>query len=369
MPFLYALWIHCGCNISGLSQDYIQGIPLDKRICPVWSNKAQNSESGLLIGIDALVHDNEVFFLESNMNPGFHAERLRYFSSEDPVFRRIVEYSVEKGYKRIVFYPSKVASPQINVGSLMECELENSWRAIASKYDLVLDVIDSPMVGSPWPRTTAHHMPVDSQDTLFVNARDVPNPISGVLHTKGELEQRLQEYYLDLSTTDKMHLPRQVRAGDEVPWYDPSSPFPNIIIKDSRLDKGEGIRLFKLDQLQVSTLGEDSRAYEYVVPDRVTRIVDNLKREFVCSFRIHILLTSNGPVYLGIRKDVSSEPVPDRLTFGPVGNIRAYVSNQYLGAYSMMASPSEEEICRKSSMTVGSFLYKLFLQKHGSLSE
>ncbi len=367
MPLAYALWVHCGCDVLGLIQDYIEDIPLDRRVCPVWRSEGSNSESCMIVGIDTLMHEGKVYFVESNINPGFHSDRMNLYPDGDPVCRNIVEYAAEKGYSRIVFCPANVVASFVKTSYLMEVELEASWRAIAAEKGIELEVVDSPVLGSPYNRRSELFMSDDVRDTLFVNVRDLHSPLSRLLGMKGKLEDHLSVCNKKLPEADQVLLPREIANDSELPPPDRAPRFPNIIVKDITLDRAEGIVMYKCSTLPEGANEGTRQAFEYVVPDRVRKEVNGSTEEFVFVFRSHILLTPDGPRYLAVRKDLSAEPVPASLDEGQVQNKRAYISNLHLGSYSVQTTDEESSAHERFSLAVGTPLCDLLRKKHGTL--
>ncbi|MCK9995064.1 MAG: hypothetical protein KAH56_02155 [Candidatus Krumholzibacteria bacterium] len=366
MPLAYALWVHCGCDVLGLIQDYIEDIPVDRRFCPVWRSEGRRSESCMIVGIDTLMHEGKVCFVESNMNPGFHADRRDLYPEGDPVCRNIVKYAAENDFSRIVIFPANVVASFVTTSYLMEVELEESWQAIAAEKGIELEVFDSPVLGSPYNRQSDFFMSEDTRDTLFVNIRALNSPISRLLGTKGKLEAHLLVCNEELDEMDQVLVPRMIADDNELPPPDRAPRFPNIIVKDTTLDRAEGIVMYKCSTLPEGANEGASQAFEYVVPDRESRDVNGSTEEFVFVFRSHILLTSNGPRYLAVRKDLSAEPVPPALEEGRVQNMRGYISNLHLGSYSVQTSDNESSAHERFAMAVGTPLCNLLRKKHGT---
>ena len=367
MPLAYALWIHCRCDVVGLIQDYIEDIPLDPRVCPVWRSESHRSESCMIVGMDTLMHEGKVYFVESNMNPGFHANRMDLYPDGDPVCRNLVEYAADKGYSRIVVFPANVVASFVTTSYLMEVELEESWQAMAREKGIELEVVDSPVLGSPYNRRSEFFMSGDARDTLFVNVRALNNPLSRLLGTKGKLESHLTACNKDLPEADQVLLPRMITDDSELPPPDRDPRFPNIIVKDTMVDRAKGIVMYKCSTLPEGANEGSSQVFEYVVPDRVSKDVNGSTEEFVFVFRSHILLTPDGPRYLAVRKDLSSEPVPATLDEGRVRNLRAYISNLHLGSYSVQTSDEESAAHERFAMAVGAPLCNVLRKKHGTL--
>jgi len=367
MPLAYALWVHCGCDVLGLIQDYIEDIPIDRRISPVWKSGGHRSESCMIIGMDTLMHEGKVYFVESNMNPGFHADRMDLYPDGDPVGRNLVEYAAEKGYSHIVIHPANVVSSFVKTSYLMEVELEKSWKAIAAEKGIVLEVVDFPVLGSPYDRRSEMFMPEDARDTLFVNVGARNSPISRILGTKGKLEEHLSACNKEIAEDDQVLLPRVIADDSELPPPDRTPRFPNIIVKDTTLDRAQGIVMYKCSTLPEGANDGTSQAFEYVVPDRKSIEVEGSMEEFVYVFRSHTLLTPDGPRYLAVRKDISSEPVPATLDDGRVENLRGYISNLHLGSYSVQTSDVESIAHERFSLAVGGPLCNLLRKKHGTL--
>ena len=366
MPPAYALWVHCGCDVLGLIQDYIEEIPVDRRFCPVWRSDEVNSESGMIVGLDMLMHAGEMYFVESNLNAAFHTDRLEFHPDGDPLIRNLVDYAVERGYTRIVFCPANVASHFIDMKYLMGLSLEEAWREVASDRGVEFEVVDSPVLGSPYDRKAELFMPEDARDTLFVNVRDLPSPLSRILGTKGQLEARFPGHNAGRPEAERVRFPKEIPDDASIPPMDLNPRFPNVIVKDTRLDMGRGLTLYKCRTLPPDANTGSRRAFEYIAPDCVTGHRDGREGDFVCNFRSYVMLTPDGPRYLSAKKNITSDPVPETLDEGLVMNKTGYISNLHLGGYTIEASAEEEAACRRFSMNVGALLCDILGKRHGS---
>lgn len=361
-PFLCALWKYVGCDAFSIIEEYIQDIPTDLRISPVCRDQANRIESCLLIGLDAVMHEGVLYFVESNMNPGFGPTQREAFPDEDPVCAGIVDYAVENGYHNVDFYASNHPVLEFQDKSFFALDVEQAWQATAAKKGIKLEVVDSPTRGSPYVRRRNEFTDLDSVRTLIVNSRDIPSPISRIIGTKGRLDQLIKNHNERLPTDQRIGMPKQIECVKDLRSIDSESRFPNVIAKQIHVDRAEGISLYKVSTLPDGLPNHSTKLYEYVVPDRVGGDNGAEGDEFVFKFRIYLMITAMGPRFVGSRKDVSRVPIPPALGEGKVPDCSPYISNVSIGSIPNAPTTHEEEACRRFALVIGDCV-------HGRLEE
>lgn len=355
-PFLHVLWTSIEFDPGALLQDYIQNIPVDHRVSPVFKVPSLRTEACALIGIDLLPARGKLYFLEANFNVGHHIDRHRLFPQGDTVCRHLLDWAAEKGYPRVVFFPT-------NYTSIRE-DIEEAWHQIAADRGVGLEIVDNPYRGSPWPRSRTTLMDLRSPRTLFVNGRYLAGPLARLVGEKGLLEREIGRFNATLPAERQVPVPKMIVRQDDVPPLDKDGLFPNIIVKNARVDQAQGVSLYRTTRLPEEANSWPRLAYEFVVPDLIVREEREGIRRYVSIFRSYLLITTEGPVYLGARKDVSSMPVPDALPLGTVANASLYITNLHLGAHSEAHSEMEDEKCRAAVLSLGAVIDRFIKNKY-----
>jgi len=356
-PFVHMLWKYAKVDPWNLIQDYIKKIPVDPRLSPVFKCAKRRVMSCGFVGIDLLPSNGRLYYLESNFNPGHHIERHRLFPEGDTVCIHLTNWASENGFRNIIFYPN-------NFAQTFDRELEKAWHEIAHRKNLRLEIIDDPRIGSPWPRRRELFMDCRADKILYVNGRALESPVTRLIARKGVLELEINRFNESAWTESEIPMPRRINSHDDVPSTDDASRFPNIIIKNAILDMTQGITLYKTKELPANASTWPNIAYEYMFPDLIVKENRGMVEEYVYIFRAYMLITPDGPVYLGARKDVSSVPVPKSLPFGPVINKIPYITNLHTGAYSVPHNEMEDRACKEAILSIGKVVFNFLEKKH-----
>ena len=356
-PFAHMLWNYAKVDAWDLIHNYINTMPVDPRISPVFKCTKRQVVSCGFVGIDLLPSQGRLYFLESNFNPGHYIERHKLFPEGDTVCNHLIDWASENGFCDIVFYPS-------NIGEIFNRDLEQAWQKIANKKNLRLEIIDDPIVGSPWPRRKTIFMDIRTNHTLYVNGRALEGPITRLISKKGLMEKEIKSFNEGVPEGKKILIPKTIHSHAEVPKTNDASRFPNIIVKNAVLDMTLGLKLFKTENLPYNANSWPNIAYEYLVPDLVLKENHGVIEEFVYIFRAYLLITPDGPVYVGARKDVSAVPIPASLPSGPVKDMVPYITNLHLGDYSVSHNEIEDRACKDAILSIGSVIFNFIKKKH-----
>ena len=355
-PFLHIFWRYIGFDPEALLQDYIEKIPVDYRISPVFRAPSRRSAACGLVGIDLLPARGKLYYLEANFNVGHHIERHRLTPQGDTVPRHLFEWAAASGYASLVFFPTTI--------SVFEKGLEDVWRKMAVDKGIRLDIVDDPVWGSRWQRSARTLMDLRSTDRLYVNGRSLAGPLARLISEKGLLEAEINRFNATAAEEHRIPVPRMIVRPEDVPAPDEEGLFPNIIVKNARVDQARGVSLYRSAQLPEGANAWPRLAYEYVIPDLVVVEDRDVARRYVSIFRSYLLITPDGPVYLGARKDVSSVAIPGSLPFGLVADIPVYITNLHLGAHSEAHSEAEDEKCRSAVLSLGAVIDRFLRKKY-----
>jgi hypothetical protein len=357
-PFLHMLWQYANVDPMPIIQGYIKNIPIDTRLSPVFKCPDQRVASCGLIGIDFLPSRGKLYFLESNFNPGHYIDRNLLFPEGDTLCNHLSDWAVINGYSKIIFFPH-------NIQAIFDNDLEDAWRQIAQKRGLHLEIVDDPLIGSAYPRSRRMFMDCLTAGVLYINGRHLTGPLSRLIAEKGLLEQEIRLFNDNIKhNDDKIPVPKAILSDVDVPRVNDDSVFPNIIVKNARLDQTKGIFLYKSRNLPVGSNTWPQIAYEYVVPDLEINRVNGVIGRYVSIFRAYLLITPDGPVYAGARKDISSVAIPTTLPFGMIDEKSPYITNLYVGAYSVAHSEKEDQACQEAVLSIGTVVFRFLKEKH-----
>ncbi|MFO8174233.1 MAG: hypothetical protein R6T96_08110 [Longimicrobiales bacterium] len=358
-PFAAGLWAYCGCRALPIIEEYVEGIPVDPQVSPIYLDPIRNQEAALLLGIDALNHQGSFFFLESNMNPGMRPGLEAFYDGTDPIGAGLARYASSQGHEVVEYFAVNVENSDMK--KCFPMEMEALWAAQAAEAGVELSIVDAPNMGSPFRRRRSSLPGWNRTNTLVVYGRDVPSPMSRILGTKGLVERLLRSRKLENAAADAIQVPREILDSADLPPVDASSRFPNLIVKEREVDRGEGLSLYKVDTLPEDIDWDRASPTEFVVSDPVKVERNGIEREHVSHFRVWILLTARGPFYLASRKNISGTPVPESLAWGKMEDLAPYISNLNLGGGWFEAPSAEEnELCEAFALALGQCLLEFY---------
>jgi hypothetical protein len=355
-PILHFLWKHIKLDPWLLIQDYIVNIPLSSKVNPVFKKKTNNSIGAAFVGIDLLPSQGKLYFIEGNFNPGHYVERHNLSPSGDTVCLHLLDWAASCGYKTINFYPHNRNKP-------FPIDLEKVWHAMAKDRNIQINVIDDPYTRSPYPRIIGFDRALD-QCTVLVNGRYLRSPVTELIAGKGMLDDAIRKYNETAAIKNQIPLPREIHSENDLPNTDNNSALPNLIIKDIRLDQGKGIYLYKTRNLPEQAYLQWNKAFEFVPPDCYEVFVNGEPKRFVYLFRAYLLISPDGPHYMGARKDVSSVPIPDSLPFGLVHDKSMFATNLNLGAHSVPHTDLEDAACKRTIENIGNVVFRYLQHKY-----
>ncbi len=357
-PFLSIVYSYFGADKKNVIENYVKEIPSSKYTSPVFKVANKNSLCCGLIGFDFLPSNGELYFIEGNFNPGHYIDRHLLFPDGDVVCRHIVSYAKKSRLKHIVF--------SAGFQKYFDGKVEDAWREIATKNDVDIEIIDDAYLGSPYDRLDSSKLDYDNHETLYVTSRYFDNPLSNMVVVKGELDKNISTYNMRVDKKDRILLPEGIDKNilpESLPKK--HKRFPNFIVKNKYIDRAKGIHLFKADSIPDIALNADYLVSQYVVPDTIKKEEDATVKEYVYLFRTYLLITPDGPIYVGTRKDVSGTPLPESLVEGEVTDIAPYITNiTTAGDYCVAHTPEEHLLCKEATLRVGIMLHNFLKEKY-----
>jgi len=355
-PFFYAFWQYLNVDIPRLTYDYIEKTPMDTATGAVWRKPEEVAESVMLLGFDFISSGGRLYFIEANFNAGFGRERLAiYGNGQDPVGKTLIAYASAQGIANIRIYGH-------NESSYYNPETELTWRNIAKNENIKLEVIDDIFSGSLCSRKKKL-VPELSERTLNVLVRTPLNAaLIKLIAEKGNLEDFFKTEEL-WPHEDCVSMP-SIFNGGTIANGSNDPRFPKIIIKQKTKDDAEGIVLLNSFEAPDEFKRDDYIISQFLAPDLIRIDTDGKISEFVYKIRSIIIMTVNGPVYLGSYILRSATPVPDCLPEGVVEDISPFIANYSYGGFYQDVTKKEDQACRDASLAVGNGIDQFIKRKY-----
>ncbi len=351
-----ALWRWAGVDPGRVAVEYLEDLPYDPTVSPVHRATRRGVESCALVGVDLLPSGGELVYLEANFNPGMGLDRMWAYDGDDPVGKRLCRYAHERGFRRIVYFPSSMWH--------FEREMEEAWRRQAGALGLELEIRDDPALRSPWRRPWEPRMDFDAAGTLYVNSRQLASPLCYVIREKGLLDLEIERHNALAPEPDRIPMARRVHDEEDLVPPEPGSRFPNLIVKDPLRDMGTGLALYKVDRIPDGLESTPHLMFEYMLPELQGVSEKGEPGDFGIAYRAYLLITPDGPVYLGAKVNVGDVPVPAELPPGRIEDIRPYVINGTVAATARAVTAREEEALEAATLRVGRVIHAFLRRKH-----
>jgi len=357
-PILNMLYRYCQLEPKALVDEYVKNIPASPSSSPVFKIKGSNSRACALIGIDFLPSNGKLYFIESNFTPGHYIERHLLSSDGDPVCLSLMNYAEEQGLKNIIYYPT-------GLQRYFKADVEAAWHGMARVKDLGIEIVDDAFLGSPLSRMLGSDLDYSKDDTLYVISRYFDNPLANYIVRKGMMEKNIAAYNKQVNHEDRIFLPAILDKDSFLETVLSDDWFPNIIVKNKYIDQARGIHLFKTKTVPDIAKNDDYMLCQYVIPDTIKKDDHGVIKEYVHLFRTYLLITPDGPVYAGCRKDVSGTPLPKTLPEGEVSDIAPYITNlTTAGDYCVAHTEQEDQLCKAETLKVGKILHRFLTEKY-----
>ncbi|MDP2480822.1 MAG: hypothetical protein Q8W51_15165 [Candidatus Palauibacterales bacterium] len=352
----HALWRWAGVDPGAVAVGYLEAMPYDPSVSPVHRATRRGVESCALVGVDFLPSGGELVYLEANFNPGMGLDRMWTYDGDDPVGRRLCRFAHGRGFRRIVYFPSSMWH--------FEREMEEAWRRQAGALGLELEIRDDPALRSPWRRPWEPRMDFDATGTLYVNSRQLASPLCYVIRQKGLLDVEIERYNAFAPEPDRIPMARRVHDDEDLVPPEPGSRFPNLIVKDPLRDMGTGLVLYKVDRIPDGLESPPHLMFDYMPPELQDVSEKGEPGDFGVTYRAYLLITPDGPVYLGAKGNVGDVPVPAELPAGRIEDIRPYVINGMVAATVRSVTAREEEELEGATLRVGRVIHDFLRRKH-----
>jgi hypothetical protein len=359
-PTLAAALKIAGLDARTIASSYLKQTPQPPETAAYWHDAARQTTVGVVVGIDFIVNEEGVWFVESNLNVGLMEERSRLYET-DPFVDNLVRFARQNGYTSIVF----LACNDYSVDAIMAARLEKAAAACGLKATVLEDR------HAPQGRMSQTFLvpPLDTDRTLVVRSKMFHTALDAIFHNKALSLHALQSYQR-ISPDRDVRLPPT--GTQSIPGTLPmDGPFPNLVYKLER-DQGEGVIFLKVPSMAraQAILGDRVEMNRQSVANVWTKLRYRLNLEdqagmfqaYVPSSllegrrlsiaRAHVLATPVGLAFLSAHRVVSNIPVPESLAEGLVTNARPYIVNYSLDSEHAPMPPEEEVRVSKAALSV-----------------
>jgi hypothetical protein len=350
-----------GLDARAIAASYLRRTPQVPETAAYWHDPAHHNTVGVVIGIDFIVNDHGVWFVESNLNAGLTEERSELYES-DPFVTNLVSFAKNNGYGSVVY----VGCNDYPVDHIMARRIEEEAHANGLRATILEDR-HAPKGRLP---QTFLVPPFENDRTLIVRSKLFHTTLDAFFHNKTVTQISLESYLRTFDDAD-IQLPPN---GEEL-FSKPLSmegPFPNLVYKFPERDQGQGVVFLRVPSVARAQeiLADTVTMNRNSVADIWTKLRYSLNLEdqtgvfqaYIPSFlldgrrlsiaRAHVLATPVGMTFLSAHRVVSNIPVPEVLPEGLVENARPYIVNYSLDSEHASIPADEERRVMKAAMGV-----------------
>jgi len=317
-----------------------------------------------LIGLDFIASGGVLWFLEGNGNPALMDARLAlYPEGQDPWVAGIIDAATRRGFRRVLVYGYRPFSPG------HAAALEAGGRAGGVDVSIVDDIFSVQHDAHPraWLIDSRH-----AGGAFVVRAKTFDVLFDRALLSKRQTRSIVASR-ADVLQAAGVGLAHWLAPGEEVPQYQPASPYPTLVAKIDGLDRGAGVSFYKLRRFSDELAAHADYCEMYHVPDPCRfRVVRGRREELpdigarAWKIRSYALLTPEGVEYLSSIKVISGRPVPDTLAEGPVAEKNIYLATINEGGVYSAVTDEEDRTYQRASEAVGSVLLEWLSRKYGA---
>jgi len=360
-PTLAAALKITGLDARAIAASYLRRTPQVPETAAYWHDPTHNNTVGVVVGIDFIVNDAGVWFVESNLNAGLTEERSELYQT-DPFVTNLVSFAKNNGYISVVY----MGCNDYPVDHIMAKRIEDEARAHGLRATILEDR-HAPQGRLP---QTFLVPPFDGDRTLIVRSKLFHTTLDAFFHNKTVSQLSLEAYQRTVSDPD-IQLPPN---GEEL-FSKPLSmdgPFPNLVYKFPERDQGQGVVFLRVPSLARAQeiLADTVTMNRNSVADIWTKLRYSLNLEdqtgvfqaYIPSFllegrrlsiaRAHVLATPVGMRFLSAHRVVSNLAVPEVLPEGLVENAKPYIVNYSLDSEHASIPADEEQRVEKAALGV-----------------
>jgi hypothetical protein len=358
-PTLAATLRIAGLDARVIAASYLRDTPQPLDTAAYWHNPVDHTTVGVIVGIDFIVNEEGVWFVESNLNVGLTEERSRLYET-DPFVDNLVRFARQNGYTSLVY----LACNDYGVDRIMAAAIERAALASGLRATILED-----RYAPQCHFAQTFEVPPLAERTLVVRGKMFHTALDAVFHNKTLSLHALESYQralhdpeVRLPLTGAHSMPETLRMD---------GPFPNVVYKFPERDQGQGVMFLKVPSLAraQAILSDPIEMNRHSVANVWTKLRYRLKLEeqtgifqaYVPSFllegrrlsiaRAHVLATPVGLAFLSAHRVVSNLPVPESLAEGLVEDATPYIVNYSLDS-EHAPMPLDEEV-RVSKAALG----------------
>jgi hypothetical protein len=359
-PTIAAALSVAGVDARTLASAYVRQMPQPFETAGYWHDSSRHTTVGVVVGIDFIVNEDGVWFVESNLNVGLMEDRSRLYET-DPFVANLVNFARMSGYTSILF----LACNDVPVDDIMARRIEREAATAGIRATVLEDRY------TPQQRLSQTFLvPSVEPRTLIVRSKMFHTALDAIFHHKVLSLRALESYARDLDDSELRLPPTGV---DSIPQTLPmEGPFPNLVCKFPERDQGQGVVFMKVPSLaKAKAILADERAMNrHSVANVWTKLRYRLKLEDQTSVfqtyihsplvdgrrlaiaRAQVLATPVGVEFLSAHRIVSNLRVPDSLPEGLVQDATPFIVNYSLDSRHATIPREEEFRVRKAAVAV-----------------
>lgn len=344
-----------------LAAAYVRNAPQPPETVAFWHDQKRLYTVGVVVGIDFIVNDEGVWFVESNLNAGLTDQRSRLYET-DPFVANLVKFATDRGYTSLTF----LACNDFSVDDIMADRIESTAKAAGLKARVFEDRF------APKRRLPQTFLvpPMKSDRTLVVRSKMFHTSLDALFHHKilsryalDAYQRQFQDYDACLPPTGDAALPETMVMN---------GPFPNAVCKFPERDQAQGVIFMKVSsraqaQEILSDLSEMNRhsianvwtklRYRFNLEENTpifqtyvpSSLLDGRRLSIA---RAHVFASPAGIEYLSAHRVVSNVPVPETLEEGIVKDATPFIVNYSLNSFHAPIPVEEELRVRRAAMSV-----------------
>jgi hypothetical protein len=359
-PKLAAALAIAGLDARAIASSYVRGAPQPLDTAGYWHDASRHATVGVVLGIDFIVNDEGVWFVESNLNAGLTEERSSLYAT-DPFVMNMVRFAQQNGYNSMVF----LACNDFSVDDMMAARLEQA-ALDAGLQATVFEDRYAPQRRLP----QTFLVPPPSVRTLVVRSKMFHTSFDALFHHKRLSYHAIERYQRAFADHD-VRLPPS-GAGSIPASIAMKGPFPNLVCKFPERDQGQGVFFLRVPSLAraKAIIADTAEMNRHSVANIWTKLRYRFKLEeqepifqtYVPSSllegrrlsiaRAHVLATPVGIQFLSAHRIVSNRPVPASLAEGLVTDPAPFIVNYSLDSEHALMPREEERMVEKAALSV-----------------
>jgi hypothetical protein len=358
-PTLAAALQIAGLDARVIASSYLRHVPQPLETAGYWHDPARLTTVGVVVGIDFIVNDEGVWFVESNLNVGLMEERSRLYET-DPLVTALVRFASQRGYASMLF----LACNDVPVDDIMAARIEQTARAAGLRATVLEDRY------APKRRLDQTFLvPPPGERTLVVRSKMFHTSLDAIFHHKVLSLHALESYQRAFPDRDVRLPPTGLGSIAGAPPMD--GPFPNLVCKFPERDQGQGVVFMKVPSLAraQAIIADSVEMNRRSVANVWTKLRYRFKLEDQTIFqayipssllegrrlsiaRAQVFATPLGVEFLSAHRVVSNLPIPVSLEEGVVEDARPYIVNYSLDSRHAPMPPDEERRVSRAALSV-----------------